>query len=193
MVIFDANFLLLLLDPDAGVPQDPTTGQPLARAGDRVAHLIATLSRQRDTIGIPTPAIAEILVYAGSAGQNYLATLTTSSQFRILPFDLRAAIETAAMEAGARSNGDRKAGSREPWQKVKIDRQITAIAVLEQSSILYTDDQSVAKLAKGAGLQAVSSWELPLPPEDPQGSLEFLAPSSDTLDRAGLHRRRDRE
>ena len=32
MVIFDANFLLLLLDPDVDVPTDPATGQPLARA-----------------------------------------------------------------------------------------------------------------------------------------------------------------
>lgn len=58
MVIFDANFLLLLLDPDVDVPVDPATGQPLARAKDRVEHLIATLSQQRETIGIPTPVVA---------------------------------------------------------------------------------------------------------------------------------------
>ena len=65
MVIFDTNFLLLLLDPDVDVPTDLATEQPLTRAKERVEHLIAGLSQQRETIGIPTPVIAEILVHAG--------------------------------------------------------------------------------------------------------------------------------
>ncbi len=52
MVIFDANFLLLLLDPGIDVPADPATGQPLARAKDRVDYLVTTLSSERETIGI---------------------------------------------------------------------------------------------------------------------------------------------
>jgi len=117
MVIFDANFLLLLLDPAVGSPVDPATGQPLARARDRVEHLCTTLSEQRETIGIPTPVVAEILVYAESAGQEYLAGISKSSCFRILPFDLRAAIEVAAMTARAIDSGDKRAGSVDPWQK----------------------------------------------------------------------------
>ena len=173
MVIFDANFLLLLLDPDVDVPMDPATGQPLARAKDRVEHLIATLSQQRETIGIPTPVVAEVLVYAGQAGPEWLNIMGNSSHFRILPFDLRAAVEAAAMTASAISGGDKRAGSPEPWQKVKIDRQIAAIGNVEQVTIIYTDDRGVIQLAKTAGVQTVRSWELPLPPEDPQISLDI--------------------
>lgn len=173
MVIFDANFLLLLLDPDIDVPIDPSTGQLLTRAKDRVEHLISTLSAQRETIGIPTPVIAEIMVHAGQAGPNYLATIGNSSHFRILPFDLRAAIEVAAMTSSAISSGDKKEGSIAPWQKVKIDRQIAAIGIMERASTIYADDEGVIRLAKAAGLTAVSSWNLPLPPENPQGNLDI--------------------
>ena len=69
------------------------------------------------------------------------------------------------------AGGDKRAGSSAPWQKVKVDRQIVAIGVVGRASTIYADDQDVVRLAKVAGLATVSSWELPLPPEDPQGSL----------------------
>lgn len=96
-----------------------------------------------------------------------------SSRFRILPFDLRAAVEVADMTATAISSGDKKAGNPEPWQKVKIDRQIAAIGNVEQVTIVYTDDRGVIQLAKAAGVQTVRCAELPLPPEDSQISLDI--------------------
>jgi hypothetical protein len=173
MVIFDSNFLLLLLDPDADIPTDPATGRPLTRAKERLEHLIARLSQQREVIGIPTPVMAEVLVHAGPAGPQYLAIIGNSSGFRILPFDLRAAVEVAVMTANAIASGDKKGGSAAPWQKVKIDRQIAAIGKVEGASTLYADDRDVVRLAKTVGLATVSSWELPLPPDDPQGNLDI--------------------
>ncbi len=175
MVIFDANFLLLLLDPEVDVPPDPSTGLPLTWAKERVAQLIAGLSKQRETIGIPTPVISEVLVYAGEAGPRYLGVICNSNHFRILPFDLRAAIEAAAKTKEAIVAGDKREGSAAPWQKVKIDRQIIAISLVENVSAIYTDDQGLVRLAKNTGLAAVSSWELPLPPEEAQRDL-FLQP-----------------
>jgi predicted nucleic acid-binding protein len=172
MVIFDANFLLLMLDPSVDVPIDPTTNLPISKAKERVEHLVGSLTAQKEAIGIPTPVIAEILVHAGQAGPDYLATIGSSSRFRILPFDLRAAVEVAAMTETAIAGGDKKSGSTAPWQKVKIDRQIAAIAIMERATTLYSDDDGIVRLAKVAGLRTVSSWELPLPPEDPQGSLD---------------------
>lgn len=98
-----------------------------------------------------------------------LATAVAS----VLPFDLRAAVEVAAMTAMAIANGDKRAGSTDRWQKVKVDRQITAIGVMERASAIYADDMGVVRLAKAARIAAVSSWNLPLPPEDPQGSLDI--------------------
>jgi len=171
MVIFDANFLLLLVDPDADVPTDPGTGLPLTRVRERVEFLIAGLSQRKETIGIPTPVVSEVLVHAGEAGPKWLGVIGDSGRFRVLPFDLRAAVETAAMTASAKLGGDKRAGSSAPWQKVKVDRQIVAIGAVGRASTIYADDNGVVRLAKAAGIEAVSSWNLPPPPEDPQGEL----------------------
>jgi len=173
MVIFDANFLLLLLDPEVDVPIDPATGRSLSRARERVEHLIATLSRQRETIGIPAPVVAEVLVHAGRAGPEYLGVIGGSSHFRVLSFDLRAAVEVAAMTSAALAAGDKRSGCTAPWQKVKVDRQITAIGVTERASTVYAVDRDVIRLAKEAGIGTVSSWELPLPAGDSQGRLDI--------------------
>ena len=50
MVVMDSTTLLLVFDPNANPPIDPTTGKPLHRGRDRVEHLIATLSARKTTI-----------------------------------------------------------------------------------------------------------------------------------------------
>ncbi|MFA5119840.1 hypothetical protein [Zavarzinia sp.] len=173
MVIFDANFLLLLLDPAVAVPSDPATGAPLTHHKARVDHLIATLAKQGEAIGIPMPAVAEVLVHAGSAGPAYLAIIGKSSRFELLPFDLRAAVEVAAMTKAAIDAGDKRTGSAAPWQKVKVDRQIVAIGRVAGATAIYSDDGNLATLARGAGLAVVASHALPLPPEAAQGRLDL--------------------
>ena len=54
----------------------------------------------------------------------------------------------------------------------KIDRQIVACGIVERATSIFADDQSVTRLARSAGMGVVSSWELPLPPEDPQISMD---------------------
>lgn len=171
MVVFDTNLLLMMLDSDAGVSTDPQTEAPVVRVKERIEYLIMSLSAQNETIGIPTPVLAEILTYAENAGSDYLGLLGANKHFRILAFDLRAAVECAVMTSEAIRAGDKKAGSTEPWQKVKVDRQIVAIGVVERASKIYSDDNGVIQLARGAGVEVVSSWQLPLPPENPQQSL----------------------
>lgn len=176
MVIFDANFLLLMLDPMAAAPLDPATNLPITKALDRIQFLVKSLALRGDTIGIPTPVISEILVRAGGEGPSYLASITKKRVFRVLPFDLRAAVQAADMTATAIATGDKKAGSSFPWQKVKIDRQIASIGIIWQASTIYSDDSGVMRLATQAGIATVQSWQLPLPPEDPQGALPFSVP-----------------
>ena len=143
----------------------------MVKAKERIDHLIADLSLRKKVIGIPTPVVAEVLVHAGSAGAGYLAILDKSSAFRILPFDLMASVEAAEMAARAIAEGDKKSGSAAPWQKVKIDRQIIAIALVGRATAIYTDDQNLSKQARLSGIKATSSWELPIPDEAAQMSL----------------------
>ena len=173
MVVFDASVLLLLLDPDASPPNDLATGRPVEQAKVRIEHLIATLEQQRTKVIIPTPVLSEVLVRAGDAAPAYLEELNRSARFKIVPFDVRAAVELAALTREALDAGDKREGSTAPWQKIKLDRQIVAIARTEEAGTIYSDDVDVQRFAKHAGIEVVGIADLPLPPEEPQRSLEF--------------------
>ena len=163
IVAVDASALTLLVNPDADGPIDPSTGQALTRASERIGRLIEDVEKQRGTILIPTPALAEVLVKAGDAGPPFLERLHSSARFKIADFDQRAAVEVAAMTREAIRAGDKSAGVLEPWQKVKYDRQIVAIARLNGAQSIYADDNGVASFAEKVGLKVIRTWELPLP------------------------------
>lgn len=165
-VALDADILLLLLTPDAKPPKDPATNEPTERAKERIEYLVTTLADAKTKIVIPTPVLSEILIKAGTAGPKYIDILHEHSHFKIASFDERSAIECAAQLADARKRGDKKAGATAPWAKVKFDRQIVAIAVVNGVERIYSNDEDIEKYAKASGLRVTKLWELPLPPEN---------------------------
>ena len=110
---------------------------PVEHARERIDHLVKELEQSRIKIIIPTPALSEILVRAGTAGLAYLDRLNTSAAFRIVSFDQRAAVEVAAMTRDAMATGNKRGGAQGTWAKVKFDRQIVAIAKVEGANIIY--------------------------------------------------------
>ena len=68
------------------------------------------------------------------------------------------------MELADRGKGGKKAGSDAPYQKVKFDRQIVAVAKVNGAHTIYSDDDDVRKFATKAGMKVVSTWELAIPP-----------------------------
>ena len=59
----------------------------------------------------------------------------------------RAAIETAAATLAAVGRGDKRSGLADsPWQKLKIDRQIVAIAKSRGIRVIYSTDGDMAVL-----------------------------------------------
>jgi hypothetical protein len=165
MVEIDACFLGLILHPKARPPVDPVTKKPIPKLAQRVEKLEEDWDVSRERIVIPTPALAEFLVLADADGPAYLSELGTRGNFYIKAFDQKAAIELAGMELLARKRGSKRspAPSSEPWQKVKIDRQIVAIAKANSVQTIYSDDKGVRAFAEEAGIKVVSSWELDLP------------------------------
>jgi hypothetical protein len=168
MVSMDTGYLGLLLHPGAKPPIDPATKKPLIRAQDRIEKLVNDLNASNERVVIATPVLCEFLVLAENDGQQYLAELSNQPGFRIQPFDQMAAIELAAMELLARGKGGKRspAASITPWQKVKFDRQIVAIAKVHQVHTIYSDDSDVKALAENAGMKVIPCWELPLPPSN---------------------------
>jgi predicted nucleic acid-binding protein len=176
MVVFDSAVLLLVLDPNAKPPNDPDTGQPLAKAAERIEHLIENLTADKEKIVIQTPVLSEVLVHAGDAMQPYLDILNGQAAFRIAPFDQKAAIEAALAMSDALKRGGHRVDAASPnptRTKIKFDRQIVAIAKAEGAHTVYSDDGDVHGYAKQARLQAYRTIDLDLPPEEPHGKLDF--------------------
>jgi hypothetical protein len=165
MVSVDATFLSLMLHPDAKPPNDPATGQPTNRVRDRIEKLLEDLDTARERVIVPTPALCEFLVLAGEDAPQYLSELGNLSNFYVKPFDQMAAIELAAVEVLARRSGSKRfPGTSEfPWQKVKFDRQIVAIAKINGAHTIYSDDGGIRTFAEDVGIKVVSCWELDLP------------------------------
>lgn len=177
-VLFDATILLPLLNPNVPAPTDPKTGQPITHLQQRIQALIKQLEREKTWIVIPTPALAEILVRADKAAEEYFEIINGSAYFRLVSFDERAALEVAAMTREARDAEDKRDGSDDTWAKIKFDRQIVAIAKIARVRKIYSDDNHVRALAAKLGIEVVTLAELPLPSEELQPALPLASPDT---------------
>jgi hypothetical protein len=167
ILTLDNSTFVYLINPEARPPIDPSTGRPLAFAKERIEGLIASLGRSGRVI-LPTPALAEALVKAGGAAADIVQKINDKAQILVAPFDTKAAIELASLHLEIEAaTGSKKGTSLDPWQKIKIDRQIVSIAKVNQSDTIYSDDVGLCKFAKSVGLNAISSWDLEIPQKSP--------------------------
>lgn len=176
MVVFDATMLMLLIRPESGRPIDSSTGKPVEHVNERIAYFVEQRDKSKTRIGIPTPALSEVLVRSGSMAIKVVEKIKEFAVFEILPFDELGAIELAIMTRNAIDGGDKKSGSTENWNKVKFDRQIMAIARVRQATALYTDDSGLRNLASSLDMQVYGIVDLDLPPETAQGFLNLQQP-----------------
>ncbi len=173
MVVIDATNLLLFLRPGTPVPRD-STGHQIDRPKERIEYLIKTLDKAKTKILIPTPALSEALVHAGvAASQQVIEQIQRFAVFQIEPFDMRAAVEVAAMTRNAMASGNKRGASTATWAKVKFDRQIVAIGKVNGATAIYSDDRDVAAIGKVASINVVALAQLPLPPNKAQLDLEL--------------------
>jgi predicted nucleic acid-binding protein len=163
MVGIDETTLSLILHPSARPPADPKTKKSVERVEDRLEKFLEDLDADSERIIVPTPALCEFLVLAGKDGPAFHEKLKERKTFLVKPFDEMAAIELAAIEYEARKQGNKRGKIDAPWNKVKFDRQIVAIAKVNGCKRIYSDDEHVIKFAVAAGLESISTWDLPLP------------------------------
>jgi hypothetical protein len=159
--IFDSSYLIALLHSNPQPPKD-RQDKVVTRFKERIEHLTAELNASSDIIGIPTPAMAEVLVRAGKNRPQYMTVLGDSWKFQILPFDSRAAIETAELIEAVKTKKEKW----DTWAKVKFDIQIVAIAKAEAATVIYSDDQDIENYAKRFNIRVIRICDLPLPPSD---------------------------
>jgi len=163
MVVIDNDILSLLLHPKGRAPKDPDTNKPIERLPDRIEKLIEDWEGDQEKVIIPAPVLSEFLILAGDDASNYLDEINSRRMMIVKSFDPMAAIELAAIELEARKTGSKRGGVAAPWNKVKFDRQIVAIAKVNAAKRIYSNDGDVRKFAATVGIETVSAWELPLP------------------------------
>lgn len=177
MVVFDSTFMLLVVYPDVPPPIDPNTGDLVTKPRERIDHLIQNLSDAGVRVMVPTPVLSEVLVKAGSDKDRILSEISSNRAFRVQAFDQRCAVEVAML--AEREGSNRKVlTNAETWAKVKYDRQILATAKVHEVRTIFSDDQGLCAKARANGIEAVSLWDVALPPEPPQGELELPTPES---------------
>jgi len=162
LVLVDANFLVRAISKK--------------KPGDdehKALHLLERVEKARGQIVIPTAALAEYLVLADAASLPLLDQLERKACIRLVPFDRAAAYECANLDAAAKGRGDKKDGSSSCWQKIKVDRQIVAIAKASGVGLIVSDDQDVHSNASRVGIRATTITALPLPDRLRQGTLRL--------------------
>ena len=176
MIIFDSNFVLTLLRQIKNGPTDKTTGRPLEFHTERVQGYFQALDTKKEVIGIPAPVIAELGIKGTATVHELVALLSKSARFRFLPFDAMAAIECAAIAREAVQSGNKRAGAADPeinWNKLKFDRQILAIAIVNRATTVCTWDENLMRLCKDHAIGTVSIFDLAVPDEARQQQLPY--------------------
>lgn len=72
------------------------------------------------------------------------------------------------MTTSAINAGDKRGGVSAPWNKIKFDRQIVAIAKINNISMIYSDDRGLAQVSAAQGISVTTVSQLPLPPAEAQ-------------------------
>lgn len=153
-VLIDSNALIYLLDP-----------RTPKRLANRMQGLLQEIDRTRGNLIIPVQTIGEYLSGVGPAGQIILSALQRNRSVEIASFDYKAATECAFMEKTAINSGDKRAplGRDAKWQKVKVDRQIVAMAKVRSVDFIVSSDGDIPKLAQAVGIRCVRVEDLDLP------------------------------
>jgi len=173
MVIMDSTILLLLFFHDASPPIDEVTQQPLERCKERIELLIEKLVTSKTQIVIPTPVLSEILVASGPDKSRILNEIHATQAFKVQPFDEIAAIEVAMMTTPGEIKTKQKI-TTETKAKVKYNRQIIAIAKVNNITTIYSDDKALGEKARTLGITVFTTADLPAPQLPPQTEIEMI-------------------
>jgi len=142
---------------------------------ERLNGLIKKIGAQRSYVGVPAPAFAEFLVKSDAATAAILLTFERKAALRILPFDRKAAVQCALLDRAAHATGKKRgsAAQNAPWQKIKVDRQIVAIALANNAELIVAQDGDIPSIAADAGVPATTIESLELPEWAKQGKLDL--------------------
>lgn len=133
---------------------------------------IARAEKERRKLIIPTPVTAELLTAIGPTSADYIRVVNRKAVFEVRAFDEIAAMELAFLNRDIYASQDRKNGI-EPWQKMKVDRQIIAIAKIAGCEKILTEDGGLGNRARLCDIEPLKLVDLPVPDSARQGELHL--------------------
>jgi len=137
IICFDTNIL------SWGIKQESTPGQE--QNIEKAAHLISTCSEDGSIVIVPSIVIAELMSGVDAKIQDNI--LKGLSGFRIVPFDLQAALLYAKIWT---KDARRKAKSLKITRtETKADSMIVATAIAHGAACIYSHDDGLGSFAKG--------------------------------------------
>jgi predicted nucleic acid-binding protein len=149
VITLDANFLINHVSNDQS---------------DDNKHRADHLLNSPDTkFIIPMPTFAEFLIRANHDGMAWINALEKKKSVIFAPFDKAAAIECSLLDGAALGRGDKRDGVDAPYQKIKIDRQIVAIAKAHQTTEIITSDSGIQTAANRVFIKVKTIEDYPLP------------------------------
>lgn len=162
MVILDTNALVLFFGNRLN--QDDSL---------RMQGLLLDLRKKRESIGIPAQVWAEFIEQADPREIEATQSIFKTSAFRLLSYDLRAAMETVEVVKLGRPARKSDKGPKRPRHAVKVDWQIIAVAKVHGARLLITNDQDMITEARRAGVRCSRIDDLPIPDGLRQHKLAF--------------------
>lgn len=131
----------------------------------RIEYLLERVAKSNGKIIIPMPCFAEFLVHIDDSAMEWVSALQKKRSIVIAPFDIRSAFECSLMDKAALGTGNKRGGRpvSDPWQKIKIDRQVIAIARTHNADTIVSGDSGLRKTAIGRGINALTIEELEIP------------------------------
>lgn len=163
-IAIDATTLSIMLNPKSHVTID------LGR--ERINGFIAKAEKERRKLIIPTPATAELLTAIGPNSADYIRVINRKAVFEVKAFDEVAAMELAFLNRDVFGALDKK-NKLEPWQKIKVDRQIIAIARVADCEQILTEDEALANRARLCDIEPIKLADLPIPDSAKQRELQL--------------------
>lgn len=139
----------------------------------RMQGLFQILRAKKESIGIPAQVWAEFLDQAGEGELSATQNIFKTTAFRLLPYDLKAVMETVEVVKAGRSARKTSKGEKRPRQSVKVDWQIIAIAKANGARLLITNDVDMLAEAKRSGVLCARICDLPIPDHLRQHDLEL--------------------
>lgn len=171
-IAIDASTLSILLNSNARIPLDPATKQPVDLGRERILGFISQAEKERRKLVIPTPAVPELLTAISPTSADYIRVVNRKTVFEVRSFDEVAAIELAFLNRDVFSSLDEKNGL-EPWQKMKVDRQIIAIAKVADCEKILTEDDGLGNRARLCEIEPIKLIDIPIPDSARQGLLQW--------------------